>query len=127
MVAVPWTVSILFFFSRKATPSTLPFTPWSLKASILARSSLGGGTSMPMAAKAVPGLLEALGGVQQRLGRDAADVEAGAAEGGALLDHGHLQAQLGRADGAHIAAGAGADHDQVVGHEDQRSVLAATA
>ena len=55
---MPWTVSILFFFSRKATPSTLPFTPWSLKASILARSSFGGGTSMPMRGEAVPGLLE---------------------------------------------------------------------
>ena len=54
MVAVPCTVSILFFFSRKATPSTLPFTPWSLKASILGRSSLGGGTSMPMAPRLWP-------------------------------------------------------------------------
>ncbi len=51
--------------------------------------------------------------MQQRLGRDAADVEAGAAEGGALLDAGHLQAELGGADGADIAAGAGADDDDV--------------
>ena len=54
MVPVPWKESILFFLSRKATPSTLPFTPWSLKASILARSSFGAGTSMPMAAKPCP-------------------------------------------------------------------------
>ena len=48
----PWpcTVSILFFLSRKATPSTLPFTPDSLKASMAARSSAGF-TLMPMAAK----------------------------------------------------------------------------
>ena len=115
MVAVPWKVSILFFLSRKATPSTLPLTPWSLKASILARSSFGA-TSIPMAAKPWPRLLVELGGVQQRLGGDAADVEAGAAVGGALLDHGHLQAELGGTDGADVAAGSGADDDQIVGH-----------
>ena len=54
MVAVPCMVSILFFFIRKATPSTLPFTPWSLKASILGKSSLGGGSSMPMAPRLCP-------------------------------------------------------------------------
>ena len=66
--------------------------------------------------EAVAGLLEQLGGVQQRLRRDAADVEAGAAEGRVLLDHGDLHAELRRADGADIAAGAGADDDEVVGH-----------
>ena len=59
------------------------------------------------------GLLEQLGGVQQRLGRDAADVEAGAAQRLAALDAGGLQPQLGGADRRHIAAGTGADHDQV--------------
>ena len=51
-----------------------------------------------------------------RLGGDAADIEAGAAVRGALLHHGHLQPELRRANGADVAAGAGADHDQVVGH-----------
>ena len=41
-------------------------------------------------------LLEQVRGLQQRLGRDAADIEAGAAEGRALLDHRHLDAELGR-------------------------------
>ena len=71
---------------------------------------------MPILAKRVPGLLEQLGGVQQRLRRDAADVEAGAAEGRALLDHRDLHAELRRADRADIAAGAGADDDEIVGH-----------
>ena len=62
-------------------------------------------------------LLEQLGGVQQRLRRDAADIEAGAAMGLALLDHGHLEAELRRPDGADIAAGAGSDDDEIVGHE----------
>ena len=35
----------------------------------------------------------------------------------ALLDDGDLHAELRGADGAHIAAGAGADDDKVVGHD----------
>ena len=62
-------------------------------------------------------LVEQLGGMQQRLGRDAADVEAGAAKRLALLDDGHLEPELRGPDGADIAAGAGADDDEVVGHE----------
>jgi hypothetical protein len=58
---------------------------------------------------------DVLGGVEQGLARDAADVEAGAAEGGALLDERDLQAELGGAEGAHVAAGAGADDDEIVG------------
>ena len=51
--------------------------------------------------------------VQQRLGRDAADVEAGAAESGRALDAGRAQPELSRADGGDVAAGAGADHQDV--------------
>ena len=56
-----------------------------------------------------------LAGLEQGLGRDAADVEAGAAEGAALLDQRDPEAELGRADGAHVAAGAGTDDHEVVG------------
>ncbi len=62
------------------------------------------------------GLGELFGGMQQRLRGNAADVEAGAAEGLALFDDGDLQAELRGADGADIAAGAGADDDEIVGH-----------
>ena len=41
MRPVPRWLSILFFFRRKSTPCTLPLTPSSLKACILARSSVG--------------------------------------------------------------------------------------
>ena len=59
----------------------------------------------------------ALARMEQRLRRDAADIEAGAAVGRALLDYRHLHAELRRADGADIAAGTGADDDEVVfGH-----------
>ena len=68
--------------------------------------------------EAVPSLGKQLGGVEQGLGGNAADIEAGAAMGGALLDHCHLHAELGGADGADIAAGSGADHREVehLGH-----------
>jgi hypothetical protein len=56
---------------------------------------------------------DVFGGVEEGLARDAADVEAGAAEGGAFLDERDLEAELGGAEGAHIAAGAGADDDEV--------------
>jgi hypothetical protein len=52
--------------------------------------------------------------VQQRLGGNAADVEASAAQRLAAFHAGGLQAQLRRADRADIAAGAGADEDHVV-------------
>ena len=54
-------------------------------------------------------LLVQLGGVQQRLRGDAADIEAGAAQRLAALDAGGLQPELCRADRGDIAAGAGAD------------------
>src|SRR5829696_8868441 len=47
-----------------------------------------------------------LGRVQQRLGRDAAPVEAGAAAAVLLLDHGDLEAEAGRADRGRVPAGA---------------------
>ena len=58
-------------------------------------------------------------GAQQRLGGNAAPVQANAAEVFAL-DDSRLEAKLGGADGRHIAAGAGADDENVetiVGHE----------
>ena len=67
------------------------------------------------AGEGVAGFGIGLARVQQRLRRDAADIEAGAAMGRALLHHGHLHAELCGADGADIAAGAGADDDEIVG------------
>ena len=59
------------------------------------------------------GFVEMVGGIQERLGRDAANVQAGAAQGLATLNHSGFQAQLGAADGADIATRAGADHDHI--------------
>ena len=60
-----------------------------------------------------------LGRFEQRLRRDAADVQAGAAERGVVFDiaplvHArNLQPELRRADRGHIARGSGADHDDI--------------
>jgi len=51
--------------------------------------------------------------LQQRLRRDAADVEAGAAEPDVLLDAGDVHAELRGADGADVAGGAAADDDEI--------------
>ena len=69
----------------------------------------------------VAGFFEQLGGVQKRLRGNAADVEAGAAEGLVLLDHSHFHTELRCTDGTDIAAGTGADDDEVIGHASLRT------
>ena len=59
-------------------------------------------------------LVVELGRMQERLGRDAADVKARAAERAARFDAGRAHAQLRSTDGRHITAGTAADHDEVV-------------
>jgi hypothetical protein len=61
----------------------------------------------------VADLVHHAGDVQQRLGRDAAHVQAHATEGGVALDDDGLQAQVGGAEGGRIAARAGAQHQHV--------------
>jgi hypothetical protein len=56
---------------------------------------------------------ETLARLEQRFRRDAADPQARPAEGGLLLDAGHFEPELCAADGGDVAAGAGADHDEV--------------
>src|SRR5690606_11758600 len=57
---------------------------------------------------------EILGGVEHRLGRDAADVEAGAAERLAAFDARGLEPELRGANGGDVSAGAGTDDEDVV-------------
>ncbi len=63
-------------------------------------------------------LVEHLGGIEQRLGGNAADVQARAAERLALLDDGDLHAELRGADRADIAARAGAEDNEIVASHD---------
>src|SRR3954447_1706936 len=58
--------------------------------------------------------LERVRVLEQRLGRDAAPVQARAAEDGRAFDHGRLEADLRGADGGHVAARPRADDDNVV-------------
>ncbi len=76
------------------------------------RAVAGGGRDKPVVGE-VAHLAGQFGTLEQRLRRDAADVEAYAAEL-VLLDDGRAEAELVRADGGFVAAGAGADHDDVV-------------
>ncbi len=66
--------------------------------------------------KGMGGVVVMLRRVQQRLRRDATHVEAGSAEGGVFFNQGRVQTQLGAANGAHVASGAGADNQYVVFH-----------
>ncbi|MNZ58411.1 hypothetical protein D3C78_764180 [compost metagenome] len=65
------------------------------------------------------GFVVLVGAVQQRLGRDAAYVQAGTAESDlavladVLLDAGSLQAELGGTDGGNVTARASANHNHV--------------
>jgi hypothetical protein len=58
--------------------------------------------------------LEGVGVLEQRLGRDAAPVEAGATEHGRPLDAGRAEAELRGTDGCDVATGSGADDHDVV-------------
>ena len=116
--AVPLIQSILFFLNRNSTPLVRPPT-----IAILARLHLrhvdADDGRRRRADRDAP-LLRVLDDLQrvrvleQRLGRNAAPDQARAAERLLLLDDGDLQAELRGADGGDVAAGAGADHDDVV-------------
>ena len=64
--------------------------------------------------KLTPSFLVFVARLEERLGRDAPDPQAGAAEAVLLLDHSGGEPELGGTDGGHIAAGTGADHQHVI-------------
>ena len=113
--AVPLIQSILFFLNRNSTPLVRPADD-----AVLARLHLGHVDADGRLADGdapVLGVLDDLqrvGVLEQRLGRDAAPQQAGAAERLLFLDDRDLQAELRGADGGDVAAGAGADDDDVV-------------
>jgi hypothetical protein len=67
-------------------------------------------------AKVLPRPVKQLGGREQRLAGNAADVEAGAAEGFALLDDGRLHAELRRPDRGGVPARPGPYDDEIKIH-----------
>jgi hypothetical protein len=54
--------------------------------------------------------------MQQSLGGNAANVQAGAAIGRALFDDSDLETELCSLDGANITAGAGTDNNYIISH-----------
>ncbi len=106
---------ILFFFIRKCTPATRPSATLRLRSNAAPKSK----RRLPADAERLGFLGEdvgELGVAQQRLRRDAPDVEAHAAP--VLgLDDGGAQTELGGTNGRDVSAGAGSENDDViVGH-----------
>ena len=89
ILPAPLIQSTLFFLNRNSTP-LVGRRAVLLGLIIAGRFSFGVDLDAELG-EVLARPLEELGGVQQRLGRDAADVEAGAAQGRALLDAGDLQ------------------------------------
>ena len=110
---VPRKEVILFFLNRKSTPLTLAVDRVVLVLQHARQVELRRRDVDAEIGEMGAGLLEQLRGVQQGLRRDAADVEAGAAEGRPFLDHGDLHPELGGADGADVAARAGTDDREI--------------
>ena len=69
-------------------------------------------------------VLPDVGGVQQRLGGNAADVQAGAAQLGVFFNDGGFEAVLAGANGRRIATGSAPDDDHVISHFDFRITFA---
>ena len=115
-------LSILFFLNRIGDALDVAVDALVLELHHGGKIELGITDLDAHAGERVPGLLEQLGGMQQGLRGNAAHIEAGAPQGGILLHHRHLHAELRRPDGADIAAGTGADDDEIVGHRGARQV-----
>ena len=102
-----------------ATPPVNCLTILSLRPMKVPRSTFGVLHGDAVHRQVVRDVVELLGRIQQRLGRDAAHVEAGAAEGllavlaGPGVDAGGLQAELRGADRGVITGRAAADDDDV--------------
>jgi hypothetical protein len=110
-LAVPCTTVTLRILAIAARPPvSLPMT-FSLCAFSLPRST-GGGEAHAERGEVLD-LVHHRGHVQQRLGRDAADVQAHAAERREALDQHGLQAQVGGAECGRITARAGTEHEHV--------------
>ncbi len=111
---LPRSTSTLRCLASTFRPPVSLATTWLFHVRSLARSIAGAPNAMPRAAISSASSIT-LARVQQRLGGNAADVQAHAAELLPALDEGHLQSQVRRAKGRRVAAGAGAEHQQLCG------------
>src|SRR5690606_19921604 len=72
----------------------------------------------PVIAKRVDHLVIMLRGVQQAFGGNTSHIQTGPSQGVILFNDGGFHAELAGSDRGYVAAGTGADDDQVVGHAD---------
>ena len=110
---MPWNVLTLFSFIRPRTPPVSVFTTLSLRCKHLAEIE----PDVVETDAVLGGFLfregEMIARREERLARDATDVQAGAAEFLVFLDDRGLQPELRGANRRDITAGAGADDDKV--------------
>ena len=105
----PVTTSTLRCFASTDRPPTSFLTTLFFQPSSLARSIFGCAVFDAVVTH-LTDFVDDLGGVQQRLGRNAADVEANAAQHGPAFDQRDLEAEVGSAERGGVAAGTGAQH-----------------
>ena len=108
----PWTTSTLRCLASPTRPPVSLSTTDSFHDSSAVEVDLGLAEADPVLGHLL-GLGDHPRGVQQRLGGDAADVQAHAAERLVALDQHRLQPEVGGAEGRRVAAGTGADHDHL--------------
>ena len=111
----PFAHVILFLRNRNSIPLVFCPTTSSFRLSIVPRSSVSCADADAVRRRGVLSELIMLGRRQQRLGRNAADVDAGAAERLVHLDADGVEAELGGADRGDVAARSAADDDDVGG------------
>jgi len=116
--AAPVMTVILRALASWETPPTSLVTTASFFLRRVARSQLDGAEFHAVFGGVLLGEDVVLGGGEEGLARNATDVEAGATESGAFLDEGDLEAELGGAERAGVAAGAGADDKEIEGSHD---------
>ena len=114
MVARPRNERTPAFLRSAPTPLASRATIASFQAIVLAKSSVGAASVRPMAFSACGSVerVGGVGGVDDRLRRDAADMQAGAAEA-SVLDQHRVEAEFAGADRRDIAAGAAADDENL--------------
>ena len=118
---VPFTHSTPFAWNRLATPPVICLTTPAFHSFAVAKSRASAPTCTPSFAN-VSSALDRERGLHPRLGRDAADAQARAAELGLLLDADGFRAQLPRANRGGVAAWASEDGDVAISVDPYASV-----
>ena len=111
---LPRTTSTLRCLASTLRPPVSLPTTWLFQSRSFPRSIFGAPKAMPRVGHLVR-ILDHLGGMQQRLGGNAADVQAHAPERRPALDQRDLQSQVRRAERGGVTPGARAEHQQLRG------------